>query len=225
MKTPSRSIQIAPVERKLPEGRPRLAHVDQVAQAALLYQHRLFGDKTIATLSDEFGIPERTVRRRLALAREDGIPEEVREIFIQEMLPSAMAVVQQAMRSDDEKLRLSAAKMVIEGLDAMKLPTPPDGMRPGQAGSDDESMEVWRERIKIVKRSASACVIDALPAADAPVDEAADPAAPPPVPIPRWSPPDGADAPPAQDPPIPGISRDAPGLADGPADDRGSQGD
>ena len=179
---------------------PKLREKEEaLAQAARMMSMRLFEHKTVAEIAKEYGMERATESRRLKLARENGVPEEARTIFIREMLPAAMAVVLDTLKSTDEKLRMSAAKMVIEGLDAMKPPEDEQAARKAGAGDNDE-YEVWRERIKITRKSisgseraATGAIIDATPVqtADSACDVSPDRAEPPAVSL-REGPADGS---------------------------------
>lgn len=149
--------EIIPVARRMPDGRlgiverhlavteKKLSKSEQLAQATAMYQRRLFDpNASINNLAEEFGLCKETVTARLALARKDGVPDQAREVFIQEMLPAAMAVLMEALRDGDRKV----AVKVIELLKAAELP---EDAKPA-LDTDADSLEVWRERIKIVRK-------------------------------------------------------------------------
>lgn len=117
-----------------------------MAQAVALYHRHIFGDRTVPELVEEFGIAETTVKRRLSLAREVGIPDQVREIFIHEMLPMAMAVVRNSLLSDDEAISLKAAQFVIKELEAMK-PKQITVSASAVTNQPIESLEEWRSKL------------------------------------------------------------------------------
>lgn len=123
-------------------GKGHLERRDQLAQASAMMMERLFSGASLQTLQDKFGVSEGTVKRRLEMARQDGVPDEARRVFIQEMLPTAMAVVQEALLSEDEKIRTQAAWKVIDGLRAMEL----IGHADGPPAQGEESLEFWRAR-------------------------------------------------------------------------------
>lgn len=171
------------LERHYPADKPRLSKADQLAQATAMYHRRLFGDGTIAKLAEDFNLHPTTVNKRLRLARTDGVPAEAREAFISDMLPAAMAVVREAMgQVEDRKLALAAAKMVIEGLEAMKV-----SAAAADSNQQEESLEIYRERIQIIRTGRQAdsagdradlgTIIDAspIPAADSTSHAAAGP--------------------------------------------------
>lgn len=141
--------RLAIMHRQYSQPKPKLNREEQHAQAQLMVVKRIFGEDntSVAGLSKEFDVSEATVQKRLTLARQTKIPDQVREYFIKEMLPASMAVVQEALAGDDLKLALQAAKMVIEGLEAMKAP------QQQMEVTSDDSLEVWRERIKVTKSS------------------------------------------------------------------------
>lgn len=136
---------------------------ERLAQATEMLARRLFQHKTVQEIADEFGMERATVSRRLALARREGVPEEVRNIMIREGLPAAMAVVLEALKSPDEALRNKTAWKMLDGLKALEIPDEEKDARK-LGGSDGDSYEVWRERIKVTKRavdSARGDIIDA----------------------------------------------------------------
>lgn len=140
-----------PMPPAKPAGPTKLhAKEDQLAQASAMLAARLFDHKSMNEVAAQFGVVRSTVSKRLRLARKEGIPEQARTIFIREALPAAMAVVLDSLKSPDERIRLSAAKMIIDGLEAMKLPEDEQAAR--KAGArDDDTYEVWREKIRITR--------------------------------------------------------------------------
>ena len=151
-----RTRTVIPVARTMPDGRlgivektivseKRLTAVERRAQASAMMMRRLFGGReaSIEGLAKEFDLNKATVTKRLALARNDGVPDEAREVFIREMLPASMAVIQEVLTGDDRKLAFAAAKMVIEGLEAMRAE--PTGAGSGDPGVQ-ESFELWRAK-------------------------------------------------------------------------------
>lgn len=134
------------VERTV-ETQKKLTKAEQLAQATAMMHRRLFDPAaSIGKLADDFGLDRATVTRRLALARTDGVPDEARQIFIREMLPASMAVLQEVLAGDDKKLAFQAAKLIIEGLKAIELP---EADKP--AAQEEETLELFRERIKVVR--------------------------------------------------------------------------
>lgn len=158
---PPRKVTVVPVARRMPDGRlgivekhmsteKRLSKAEQLAQATALMHRRLFDpNASIGNLAEEFGLAKETITSRLALARKDGVPDQAREIFIQEMLPMSMAVLMEALRGEDKKLAATIALKIVDGLKAMELPDEP---KP-EAGSDGDSFEIFRERIRVVRAS------------------------------------------------------------------------
>lgn len=167
-----RQVVTLRVVRRMPDGtlaileRPvvvksKLTKADQHAQASAMMLRRLFDRASVQELAQEFGLEQATITRRLALARTDGVPDEARQIFIREMLPSAMAVVQEVMAGEDRKLAFQAAKLVLDGLEAMKTAPAAHGALGGPG--DDDVYEIWREKVKITKRTDSAAVTHPRP--------------------------------------------------------------
>lgn len=131
------------------------AKEDRLAQATVMLQRRLFEHRTCQEIADEFGVSRETVSRRLQLARREGVPEEARTIFIREMLPAAMAVVLETLKDPDKHLRFKAAKMVVDGLNAMDGSEDEKEARKTGA-SEGDTYEVWREKIRVTKRAVDA---------------------------------------------------------------------
>lgn len=194
------------VARRVPNGRlgiiekvkttsksPRLNEDEQRAQATLMMTRRLFGDGTVARLSEEFGVAPATVNRRLDIARRDGIPDEVRRCFIEEMLPTSMVVLQDALRGDDLKLAVQVALKIVDGLKALDTP------RDDVAATVEETFEVWRAKHTVSRplaapASASTNVIDTSAVETDATGDAApgSPERPLPVRLPTYRPDDGA---------------------------------
>ncbi len=126
----------------------RLNREEQLTQSQLMVMQRVFGEENTTTkeLAEQYNLAPKTVSGRMALAKQSKVPEKVREYFITELLPKSMAVVSEALACDDLKLALQAAKMVIEGLEAMKDPN-----EQTIQVSEDDSLEIWREKLKITK--------------------------------------------------------------------------
>lgn len=131
-------------------GKPKLSKVEKRAQATLMMMERLFGgpDATLARIGEKYHMDPRTVQRRLRQARTDGVPEQARDIFIREMLPQSMAVLQDALTGDDLRLATMVALKVVEGLKAMEAP-PPE-----LAEGVEETLEVWKQTRVTLRRSA-----------------------------------------------------------------------
>jgi hypothetical protein len=160
------------VERTV-ETQKKLTKAEQMAQATAMMHRRLFDPSaSISKLADDFGLEPATVSRRLALARTDGVPDEARQIFIREMLPASMAVLQEVLSGDDRKLAFQAAKLIIEGLKAIELP---EADKP--AAQEEETLELFRERIKVIRsgRTSPPSSEGAIDASIVQADEAAPP--------------------------------------------------
>lgn len=142
---PQVGLQTGPLALAPPKGR-RSAQTDPDARrlAATQVMVRRLNGESVQDIADSLGVHRSTVHERIKEARRDGVPSVARAIFISDMLPSAMAVIEEALAGTDMKLALSAAKMVIDGLDAIKPP-------PGSTGAGEETFELFRERF-IVRR-------------------------------------------------------------------------
>ena len=125
---------------------------DQLAQAASMLASRLFESKSLVRVAHDHGVSRSTAQRRLRLARREGVPEMARNILIREALPAAMAVVLDSLRSSDEAIRTKSAWKLIDGLEAMKLPEEDRALKKAGIGEDD-SYEIWREKIRVTKNS------------------------------------------------------------------------
>lgn len=171
MSQPSSSPEPPPIPPSPQTGVPLLrAKEDQLAQATAMLTARLFDHKTTEEVAAENQVSRSTVQRRLRLARREGVPEEARNILIREALPAALAVVMQALRSTDERIRTASAWKLIDGLEAMKVPEDEAAARKLGA-NDNDSYEVWRERIKVTRAAvARADIQTAGPSPDAPAD-------------------------------------------------------
>lgn len=154
-----RKTDIIKVARRMPDGRlgivekhmttnKKLTREEQLAQATAMMHRRLFDpNASIQNLADEFGLCKETVTSRLQQARKDGVPAQAREIFIQEMLPLSMAVLLEVLRGEDKKLAAQVALKVTDGLKAMEL-------NPDQpAAEEGDTLEIFRERIKVVRQT------------------------------------------------------------------------
>lgn len=131
----------------------------------MLMMRRLSGDASLAKLGEEFNLDPRTVQRRLSLARDLGVLAEARKVFVSEMLPQSMAVLQEALDGDDLRLATMVALKVVEGLRAIEGGT----ATPSSAAAGvEETFERFRERI-IVKRTATDVKADP-PAAASPAE-------------------------------------------------------
>lgn len=171
MKTAKPRVDIIRATRRMPDGRVgiverpvetrgRLGKTDARAQAAAMLVKRLFdADRpTIAELGEEFGLSERTASARLQIARQDGVPDEVRVIAIREMLPASLAVIQEVLQGDDLKLAAQTAWKVIDSLKAIELPE-----RERQPGEVEETLEAWRMKITRTSDAPAVDVVDVTP--------------------------------------------------------------
>lgn len=165
------------VPQRPDRGKPKIRGVElQLAQATAMMSRRLFDHKTVEEIAEEFGVERSTVHRRLKLAKKVGVPEEARNIFINDFLPAAMAVVQEGLKSDNEKIRTGLAWKLIDGLKALDPPEDETLARKMGAGDGDD-FEVWRERIKVTRNKivdAGQQVAGARRADPAPVPEVID---------------------------------------------------
>lgn len=149
---PSKAPRMPQVERPsgplalAPPKPRRAAQTDPDARrlAATAVMVRRLNGESVQDIADSLGVHRSTVHERIKEARRDGVPSAARAIFISDMLPSAMAVIEEALAGTDMKLALSAAKMVIDGLDAIKPPA-------GASGAGEETFELFRERF-VVRR-------------------------------------------------------------------------
>lgn len=162
----------------------RLTKPEQRLQAVALLQRRMFDPSrpTIAQLAKELGLNRHTVADRLKLAREDGVPDEARLIVIRDMLPAAMAVVQEALTSTDMKVAMQAAKLVLDGLEAIQVPKL-DSPERALGAFKEETLEVWRERIRVVRKPTDPAAAPITPTDEA-IDAEVRPAGPEPVYLP-----------------------------------------
>lgn len=110
-----------------------------------MMMRRLYGNKTTKQLAAEAGLDTSNVDRRLEIAKELGVPEIARDIFLKEFLPASMAVLQEALHGEDLKLAATVAMKVVAGLEIMKDPTKQAPMQ-----VEPESLEIWRA--KFVKK-------------------------------------------------------------------------
>lgn len=101
---------------------------------------RLSGGASISKLATKYDVAPATVKRRLATTREEGVLDKARRIFLDDMLPQSMGVLQAALKSDDERTAVKVALAIVAGLKAM------DGMAAaaGGAGAVEETLEAWR---------------------------------------------------------------------------------
>lgn len=111
-----------------------------------LMMQRLYGGKTNKEMEAETGLSQPVVSNRLKAAKELGVPEVAREIFIKEFLPASMAVLQEALHSSNLKIATQVALQVVKGLEIMEDPA----AKP-EAFGEPESLEVWRA--KFVKKA------------------------------------------------------------------------
>lgn len=102
---------------------------------------RLYNNTPIKQLAAEADMGESAVRDRLTIAKEIGVPEVAREIFIKEFLPASMAVLQEALVGEDLKLAVQVALKVVAGLEVMDDPKKSEIKQ-----MEPESLEVWRAK-------------------------------------------------------------------------------
>jgi hypothetical protein len=112
-----------------------------------LMMKRLYGGVPSKQLAAEAGIGVSSVDARLAKAREMGVPEIARDIFLKEFLPASMAVLQEALYGKDLKLATQVALKVVAGLEVMEDPAKAEIKQ-----AEPESLEIWRA--KFVKKPA-----------------------------------------------------------------------
>ncbi len=133
-------------------------------QATTMMMKRLFEGASNKQLAVDGGVSEQTVDARIKAAKQNGVPEAAREIFIKEFLPKSLAVLQEALASDDLQLATRVALKVVEGLEIMEDPT-----KATVTQGEPESLEVWRAKFVTKKASVEGVVVKQLPSAD--VDE------------------------------------------------------
>ena len=93
----------------------RASRSEQRLEATALMLQRLTAGKTIKDLAESAGISERTVRRRLQSASEgDAILDTMRAVLIQDMLPRALVVLQEALESPDLKIAVPVAIKIVD---------------------------------------------------------------------------------------------------------------
>lgn len=125
---------------------PRLSHEEQVAQATAIMSLRLFGEgeeRKVAAIAERFGISEETVRRRLRLAEQEGISFEAGRRTLESLVPKALARVEMALDSRDEKLATNTGLKLLEMLKVGQ---------PEEAHDDfgDQNLERWT--LEVVRR-------------------------------------------------------------------------
>lgn len=148
--------QLEVVEKTVEDRRPYATPTEQRQQAVGAMMRRIFNGTKSEELGEELGVSRATVDRRLVGAREDGVPQIAREIFISEFLPYSMTVLKEALQGDDLKLAVQVALKVVAGLQIMEDPAKLEAAT--IASGEPESLEVWRA--KFTKKSA---VIDTVP--------------------------------------------------------------
>lgn len=140
------------VYRQRQDDKPKLSAVEKRAQATLMMMERLFGGPsgTLKALGEKYHMDPRTVQRRLALARQDGVPDEAREVFIREMLPQSMAVLQEALTGTDLRLAVTVALKIVDGLKAMDAPA-----AAAVATGMEETLESWKAELTVRRTRAA----------------------------------------------------------------------
>lgn len=123
-------------------GKKKTAKADARLQGINLMMKRLFAGKSNAELMDETGLTPAQLANRMAHARADGVAEVARGLFINEFLPEAMVVLQEALRGEDLKLATQVALKVVAGLEIMEDPKKHLAAPTGVV----ESLEVWRAK-------------------------------------------------------------------------------
>ena len=118
---PDGRLGVIEIVSKKGSHKAKLRGDDRRAQAAAFMARRLMGESNAAIARDS-GLSMATVSTRLELARQDGVPGEARRILIDEMLPQALVVMQEALRSDDLKLAVTVAMKLVDGLKVMDDP-------------------------------------------------------------------------------------------------------
>lgn len=148
-----------PIEIK--DQKARINKSEARAQAALMMVERLKGNGSVKRLAEHFGVAPRTVNNRLALARQDGVPDQAREIFIDSLLPESMAVLQEALQGEDLKLAVQVASKIVDGL---KILEGPKEDSPATVAGATETLELFRARLtrkKTEENESASPIIDA----------------------------------------------------------------
>jgi predicted transcriptional regulator len=131
------------IETKTPTkqltSRSKLTPAEERAQTAMMMAERLVKNKTYRQIASEFGLERKTVEKRIHKAEREGLDQNIHDVFVEEMLPSALAVVKQSLDSDDEKIRVQVAFKVIDGLGVMK--------QKDDSNNGQETLEVFRARL------------------------------------------------------------------------------
>lgn len=151
-----------------PKTKAVLNKDDKRAQAAMMMVQRLGQSKTIEELSKEYNVSKRTVDRRLARARVDGVPDEARRLIINDFLPLSLAVCKEALNGDDMKIAVQVALKIIDGLDVMKDPDKADAESVHAKNVIEDSFEVYRARV--IRRHQATDATDSIEATAARVD-------------------------------------------------------
>lgn len=137
---------LTPTDPRRKAPRTRLRNDEKAAQASLIMMRRLAGDASLAQLGEEFNLDPRTIQRRLALAKTDGVLDRARSVFVSDMLPQAMVVLQEALAGDDLKLAVDVAKSIVSGLKAMEgIPSATI------THTVEESFEHFRQRLSVTQ--------------------------------------------------------------------------
>lgn len=136
-----------------PNHQANLRPSERRAQATLMMVKRIFGGMTVKDIGEEFSVSSATAGRRLAQARQDGVPEAARELFIEQMLPTSMAVLKEALEGEDMKLAVQVALKVVDGLNVMDAPK-------AEPTHTEETLVEFRARISKSTYPADAPAID-----------------------------------------------------------------
>lgn len=149
-----------------PRQRPaakRASTAERRVESASLMLQRLTAGSTMSDLSKTTGLSERTVRRRIAAARDgNDLLEGIRTVLVQDMLPRSLAVMQEALDGDDMKLAVTVAMKIVDTL-GMRAIGHPVAEGPPNAGRTEDSLELWRERLTLTRRVDEPAAVEALP--------------------------------------------------------------
>ena len=133
--------QLEVTERVITNQRGSFNQSERRIQSVAIMVKRLFEGKSIEAVAGELGLSTTQVMKRIKQAREDGVPETVRDYTINEMLPESMVVLKEALQGPDLKLATSVALEITKRLKAMDSPE-------AVAQLDaDETLELWRAKI------------------------------------------------------------------------------
>lgn len=146
-------------DRKAGKDQTKLKQKDLMrAQSAVILAERLKG-KTLDTLSKEFNLGHRTVRRRIATGSKDQILEMARMVIIEELLPKSIAALQQALEGTDVRLATQVALKLVNDLEILQAPTT-------MQQTEEETFESWRAQLPEDTPAGSFISIQAVPQTD-----------------------------------------------------------